>query len=240
MRENPHSIRFALSLLLGCLVFLFVVLTTTLVTFILPATYAGTARIQLYGANTAQNPDTNAAAASLDVHDPYQLLTELHIIQSEIVLRRVIEQLDLNAVWGKRYLGGEKLTTTDSLQLLKERLEANPIRGVGLMRISVFSEDPSEAAELANAVAEAYQKDLQENDRGFRARIVDRAAPPLRPARPNKPLNLALGVGTGLAFGVVCGWFCFWVSGRRRKHSSSAPPPVDATAPGGSPRAGRE
>lgn len=226
---NSKLTRSAISLAVGLpvffAVFLLVVITTTLVTFILPETYVSAARIRVDLPATSQNADTNAAATFPGFYDSHLLRTEFEVIQAEIVLRRVIENLNLNAAWGKRYAGGEKLKTTESLELLKARLDLRPVRGTSLVQIRTHSESPSEAAELANAVAESYGQYLAESGRGFRAEIVDRAHPPLRPARPNKMLNLSLGVAVGLVFGAGCGLFCAWAFPRITSRSDSAQRP---------------
>jgi uncharacterized protein involved in exopolysaccharide biosynthesis len=218
MSISSNPVRSAISLGVGftvfLAVFLLVVITTTLVTFILPETYASVARIRLDLPTTPQNADTNAAPTFPGFYDSHLLQTEFEVIQSEIVLRRVIENLDLNVAWGKQYAGGETLKTTESLELLKTRLDLRPVRGTSLVQIRVFSENPTESAELANAVAESYGQYLAESGCGVRVEIVDRAHPPLRPARPNKPLNITLAVGVGLAFGAGCGLFCVWATAR--------------------------
>src|SRR5262245_62985941 len=82
-------------------VFLLVVITATLVTFILPETFSSTARIKVERDQTdiqsllqPQNPWG---------YDPYFIQTEFEVIQSEVVLGKVIENLKLYEYWGKKY-----------------------------------------------------------------------------------------------------------------------------------------
>ena len=51
---------------------------------------------------------------------------------------------------------GQPLKTTDTMELLKRRLELKPVRNTKLIAITVYSEDKKECADLANAVARAY------------------------------------------------------------------------------------
>jgi uncharacterized protein involved in exopolysaccharide biosynthesis len=44
-------------------------------------------------------------------YDPYFIQTEFEIIQDRVVLGKVIEALNLNVEWGKKYFGGETLKT---------------------------------------------------------------------------------------------------------------------------------
>jgi len=137
-------------------VFLLVVITATLVTFILPESFSSTARIQIQ----RDSPDIEGLTRPNYVagYDPYYIQTEFEVIQSEIILRPVVEQLDLNTVWGKKYAGGDKLKTSEAISLLKGRMDLRPVRNTSLIEIRVYSEDPNEAAKLANAIADAYHE----------------------------------------------------------------------------------
>ena len=76
------------------------------------------------------------------------------------------------------------------------------MRNTDLIEIRVFSDDPSEAAKLANAIAESYREYRSST---IPAEIVDKAVPGLRPVRPNKPLNIALGILGGMLLALVAG-----------------------------------
>jgi capsular exopolysaccharide synthesis family protein len=90
-------------------------------------------------------------------YDPYLIQTEFEIMQSEKVLGRVIDSLDLNDKWGAKYNGGTPLKTEDTMQLLKQRMSLSPERNTKLIDITVYSEDKDDAARLANGIAQAYQ-----------------------------------------------------------------------------------
>lgn len=134
-------------------VFLLISITATLVTFVLPRYYSSTARIEI-------NQDTSESVASpvqtYLPYDPYFIQTEFQKMQSEKVLGRVISQLDLNDTWGKLYNNNVPLKTEQTMELLKERLSLSPERNTKLIDITVFSEDPDQAAQIANALAQAY------------------------------------------------------------------------------------
>jgi len=93
----------------------------------------------------------------IGVYDPFFVQTTFEIIQSQLVLSNVVSTLDLNAKWGKKYNGGEPLPTTETMEILKRRLVLQPVRNTKLISITVYDEDRQEAADLANAVAKAYQ-----------------------------------------------------------------------------------
>jgi capsular polysaccharide biosynthesis protein len=108
----------------------------------------------------------------------------------------VAERLRLDSVWAARYGGRQKLNPSEVLQLLKSRVDIRPLSSTSLIEIKAFSEQPQEAADIANALARASRP---------QAEIIDEAAPAKVPARPNKPLNITLGVLVGVALGSLAG-----------------------------------
>src|SRR5215204_7389934 len=137
-------------------VFLLVVITATLVTFILPESFSSTARIKIER-DQSDIAELQGHGANMSAYDPYFIQTEFEVIQSELILSKVIEALDLNRQWGKKYAGTD-LRTSETIGLLKGRIDLRPVRNTSLIEIRVYSEKPKEAAEIANKVAEVYQK----------------------------------------------------------------------------------
>ena len=131
-------------------VFLLVVITATLVTFILPEAFSSVARIKI----ERDQSDISGfqERAGMGAYDPYFIQTEFEVIQSEMILDKVIDELDLNREWGKKYASGERLKTPETRQLLKGRIDLRPVRNTSLIEIRVFSEKPAEAKKIANAV----------------------------------------------------------------------------------------
>src|SRR5207249_8516385 len=98
-------------------VFLLVVITATLVTFILPESFSSTARIKI---ERDQSDISGMAERQFaGSYDPYFIQTEFEVIQSEVILGQVITDLDLNKEWGKKFANGETLKTTETMALLK-------------------------------------------------------------------------------------------------------------------------
>jgi capsular exopolysaccharide synthesis family protein len=140
-------------------VFLLVVITATLVTFILPEYYSSTCRIKVdRDVSDIKFADPMAPQGT---YDPYFIQTEFETIQSERVLSNVANdpQMDLKNEWGKRYGDGRPLNTAEVVSQLKNRgkVSVSPVRNTLYMEISVLSEKPKEAADLANAIAKAYK-----------------------------------------------------------------------------------
>src|SRR5258708_3124423 len=134
-------------------VFLLVVITATLVTFILPEYYSSTARIKI---ERDQSDIQFSDARMLGGYDPYFIQTEFEVIQSEKILKQVIENLNLNKEWGRKYYGGELLKTTEAVNILKGRMDLRPVPNTSPIEIRVLSEKPEEAKNIANEIATAY------------------------------------------------------------------------------------
>ncbi|MDE3068853.1 MAG: polysaccharide biosynthesis tyrosine autokinase [Verrucomicrobiota bacterium] len=138
-------------------VFLLVAITATVVTFVLPPSYASTTRIKIEP-TVSDVPGLGNNQPYLLPYDPYWIQTEFQVIQDQVVLKPVIEKLHLNEAWGKKYAGGEVLKTPETMRLLKKRMSLDTVRNTSLIEITIYDEDPQEAAQIANAIAEEYKK----------------------------------------------------------------------------------
>jgi capsular polysaccharide biosynthesis protein/tRNA A-37 threonylcarbamoyl transferase component Bud32 len=191
-------------------VFLLIFGGAVIITVLMVESFASTTRIML-------RPNTTAAAGYATApgvtgsYDPYLIQTEFEVIQSALVLSPVIQNLDLANEWNNRYGRGQRLTDANLLTLLKGRISLHPVRNANVIEITVFDERPEEAANIANGIVDAFLNHLSQVeaagavDSGLRLTIIDRAVPGLRPVRPNKPLNIALGSLAGLVFGTAVG-----------------------------------
>jgi len=137
-------------------VFLLVVITATLVTFILPESYSSTTRIKVEGnqADVSFSGDPRLGGGN---YDPYFIQTEFETIRSERVLSNVVAHLDLKKDWGNKYNGGQELKMPEAISILKGHMGLNPVRNTKFIEITMYSENRDEAARLANEVATAYR-----------------------------------------------------------------------------------
>jgi capsular exopolysaccharide synthesis family protein len=140
-------------------VFLITFTIATVVTFILPESYSSTARIKIEPdmISDIQGVSGGGGDVTYAPYDPYFIQTAFEIIQDQVVLSKVIDKLDLNNVWGKRYNGGVPLQTSVTMLMLEKRLSLDPVRNTKLIEITVYDEDKNMAASLANAIVEAYR-----------------------------------------------------------------------------------
>jgi len=140
-------------------VFLITAIIATAVTFILPESYAATCRIKVESEGKDIPTMTPGVGNALNSpYDPFFLQTTFEIMQSQVVLSNVVNELNLNAVWGRKYYGGETLKTTETMDVLKRRMDLKTVRNTKLISITVYSDDKNECAQLANAIGAAYKE----------------------------------------------------------------------------------
>jgi polysaccharide biosynthesis transport protein len=137
-------------------VFLITAIIATAVTFILPQSYESTASIKVQPDQIETISPVGGEPSTYHTYDPYFIQTTFRVMQSEVVLSNVIAKLDLNVKWGKKYNGGETLTTSETMDLLKKRIYLEPERNTEIIDISVYDEDKYEASDIANAIANSY------------------------------------------------------------------------------------
>jgi polysaccharide biosynthesis transport protein len=139
-------------------VFLLVVITATLVTFILPESFSSTAKIRIERDQTDIQGMQGPSYANS--YDPFFIQTEFELIRSEEILGKVITKLNLNQKWAPKYLGqqGGMLKTQETLRFLRANVSLNTVRNTSLIEITVYSDKPEEAAQLANEVADTYKE----------------------------------------------------------------------------------
>ena len=139
-------------------VFLLVAITTTLVTFILPESFASTVRMKVekdasdIGGGLKDNLGGSAG------FDPYWVQDQFETIQSKLILYQVITNMHLNKKWAEKYKEEGDFKTEQTYGLLKSKVDVRQSRGTSLIEIRVLSEDKGEAADIANEIAEVYRQ----------------------------------------------------------------------------------
>ena len=116
-------------------------------------TYQAMVRIRVERDPVASPADQRGASA----YDPYFIQTEFEVLQSEVVLGKVVDDLDLNKEWGTKHADGNRLTTRETMALLKQRIDFHALPNTEITEIRVSSEKAEEAARIANAIAKAYR-----------------------------------------------------------------------------------
>ncbi|HTB82165.1 MAG TPA: hypothetical protein VK742_00795 [Candidatus Sulfotelmatobacter sp.] len=188
----PIGIFFSVFMVVFSLVFGWAAIRTA----IEPRSYVGDAQIEvhLYSDSDKKKP----AYLGYDF-----VRNEAEFIKSETLLRLVINNLDLNDVWGKKYDNDETLKTWESLKILNDRMLVVPIRDTTIIRIRIYDENPKDAAALANAVVNSYVNYVATNSPNLSASVIDNAYEENKPVRPNVTLNMFWGVMTGIFIGGI-------------------------------------
>ncbi|QBG47549.1 hypothetical protein EGM51_09145 [Verrucomicrobia bacterium S94] len=130
-----------------------VVLTGTVYTLMLPSIYASSVRISV----SEDAPEINPFAVQQSYYssyNPYFLRTQFEILTSKPILYEVINRLNLQEEWGN---DGEKLSRDVAHKILANSIDVFQQRDTTLIVINVRRDDPEEAADIANELAEVYR-----------------------------------------------------------------------------------
>jgi succinoglycan biosynthesis transport protein ExoP len=126
-------------------VFLLTVLTGVLYTSSQPRMYSASTRIKMERPDTLEITITGPNQAG---PDGGWLTDQLEIIQSQKILTRAAEDMDLKNKW-------KYPSVSTAAGRLKGKLWVRPVRGT-IFEIGINDTDPNAAAELANGVARSY------------------------------------------------------------------------------------
>ncbi len=135
---------------------LLVVITGAAYTFTMPKIYMAETRIEV----KQDSLDVDVfSRQQLQGYNPFFMRTEFEIIQSRTILQQVIRDLNLQAEWGRDMTSdGSPLRMEDALRILSGAVRVEQHRDTSLIAIRVYRPDASEAARIANQVAEVYRE----------------------------------------------------------------------------------
>jgi len=140
-------------------------------TQVLPKVYTASAQIQIRPRGVVDVPGLNNIRTD-GGFDPTTFQAEFEIMQSPDVLTPIITDLGLDKIWAKRVFksGLDALPLQDALAYMNGILKLDFKRGTNIIEITVSSEVPKEAADIANALADRYKtmRDQEEDLRNNR------------------------------------------------------------------------
>src|SRR5580698_3647259 len=84
-------------------IFFITTIIATLVTFMMRPAYSSTAQIKIEQDAASDIPTFTTGAGDYLPYDPYFMETEIKVIQGDVVLKKVVDTLNLNVEWGKKY-----------------------------------------------------------------------------------------------------------------------------------------
>ena len=148
------------------LVFLLVVITAAVVTYFMPKQYASTVTMQVKQNDTQIQIFDRQNGVGFD---PRFLTTQFEIIQRKEILYPVIDSLGLE----QRWKGEFGFTSKEQAYFrLRNMIDVREIRNTELIQIIVMSTDRQEAAEIANRIAEEYQRKRIDEQQELTARSL--------------------------------------------------------------------
>ena len=142
-----------------------VVLTGTVYTLMLPNIFQSFSRIRVSEDGPSISPFSRQESFYSN-YNPYFLKTQFEVLTSKPLLYEVINRLNLQQEWGS---DGEKLQRDVALKILQNSVSVFQQRDTSLIIINVKRDDPDEAADIANILAEVY-RDSRLNLAGKEAR----------------------------------------------------------------------
>ncbi len=134
------------------LAFGLVVLSTGIATWLMPRSYTTQVLMQVQSDPMGFRPFGSDEGLTTQRIDPVFANTQHEIMKSGDVLIPIVEQLGL----AERWSGDSGITNQQAFQRLRRMFTVTPMRNSNLLRLTVGSRDPGEAAELANAIAQRY------------------------------------------------------------------------------------
>jgi polysaccharide biosynthesis transport protein len=136
------------------LVFLCVVITTGIATYLTPREYRSSATIEVTSAMTPIHIFDNQTESAVIDESKFSY-TQFQIILRKGVLYPVIDQLGLEGKWATN---GRKLSKEAAYDRLRKKMTLEAVRNTDLIQITIYSGDPQEAALIANTIAEVYME----------------------------------------------------------------------------------
>lgn len=130
------------------LVFLLVVITAGVATYFIPKQYMSTATMQIKQYEIVYQLFGGGQGESTGARF---IPTQFEIIQQKEMLYPVIKALGLEQKWGSRNMDA-------AYHQLRGMIKLRDVRNTELVQIGVLNADKKEAMEVANAVAEEYQR----------------------------------------------------------------------------------
>lgn len=135
------------------LAFLLVVVTAGVTTYFLPRQYQSNVIIEVEQNEQKIRIFTDGYQGGMGM-DPRFATTQFQIIQRKEMLYPVIETLDLVQRWADMGIR----TKEQAYFRLRGMIDVREVRNTNLLQISVESTNPQEASDLANTIAQEYQR----------------------------------------------------------------------------------
>ena len=137
------------------LTFLLVVISTAVVTYLLPKKYSAHTTLELKMPTDESSAFDANGERKAPGSDPRYLQTQFEIIQSSDVLYPVVDKQGLSQKWA---VDGQPMSRENCFYKLRSMMNLKEVHGTELLEVSVKSTSPEEARDLVNAIADNYEE----------------------------------------------------------------------------------
>lgn len=156
-------------------------------TLSVPKVFSGEAKVQIIFPDSILEKDNITVINSLTE-------TQVKLISSAPYLDRLIQNLNLQALWGEQLNeDGRPLSMDVARSILRKNLKVSIIpETCGLISISVYQQDPNMVVAIANELARIYREAMNETEQqgeAYQVRFICPAETPIRPTYPHVMLN---------------------------------------------------
>lgn len=152
--------------------------------FIITPTYSS--KVSMYVNNSKDR--TEAALNINDINASQKLVaTYIEILKSDTVLNKAIEEMALNYTTGQ----------------LRNMISASSVNGTEILEVKVISEDPEEAAEIANTLAKVAPAEIIRVVQAGNVELLDQAMVNHIPVGPNTKINTLIAALVGMLVSVI-------------------------------------
>ncbi|KFI68327.1 Chain length regulator (capsular polysaccharide biosynthesis)/Tyrosine-protein kinase (capsular polysaccharide biosynthesis) [Bifidobacterium magnum] len=155
--------------------------------------YTATAQAFTTYSDTSNVNENYSSLGSAASYISTQVKSYPTLITTDVVLQPVIDQMHLD----------------ESIATLAKTITAVNPTNTAFINISASSEDPHEAAKIANAVTDSFQNVVQSSlymdnkQSPVKITVVQKAMVPESPSAPKTPLVLLIGIVGGLIVGII-------------------------------------
>ena len=180
------------------IIFLLIVINTTVVSFLIPPTYMSLSRVSVE-MNTSNSRTLDVKQSSPTMNNPSFIDLELEVIQSQEVLDKVVRECDLTSNFKRK--DGSLFTSVEAQKRLVKLINIHKLQNTNIIEIRAYFSDPKLAQDIAQSIAKQYQAHGANRERR-RVEIIKNADMPFKAVRPNIPFNIIVSIVAGLILGI--------------------------------------